>query len=170
MKKILLACLSVISLTAAAPAAAQFYLGAGIAVLDVDAQGGASDNRTIGMLTAGYKAGWFAGEAFCGGSKDCGVGALAHLEVAPGLSAFGRVSAHHMKGTIDIPGGAGGRGGAGPTASSSVSWSGWTPAIGVGMQYVSQRHFGGRVLLEQTRGVDQLDRARIVSANLLYSF
>lgn len=148
----------------------QAYLAAGFSLQNLEARG-ESDDKTIGMLTAGYRLRWFAAEAFCGGSADCGVGALGHLELAPRFSVLARVAAHHMKGSIDIPAGSGGRAAPGSTTSaSSATWSGWAPAIGVGMQYTSQGGFGGRVLLEQTRGTGQLDRARIFSASLLYSF
>lgn len=168
--------LAVILLSASSIASAQVYVGAGGSILKLQAQGIVED-KTIGMLTVGYKTRWFAGEAFCGGSTDCGAAALGHVPVGDVMSFFGRLSVRHMKGeatettliNTNAPGD--GPGGFGTFSSRTASWSGWTPGLGAGLQFARPGGgLGGRVLLEQTRSVGQLDRARLFSVSLLYSF
>lgn len=169
------------ALAIAAPAIAQPYVAAGTAGHRQEA-GGMIQTRAVLSAIAGYRAGPIAAEAFYGGSADSGVAALAHAPIGRGFSLFARVAAHRMTGEITESFCVGGGGSPGPTSSlacpgggtpanHTVSWSGWAPGIGAGVAFAPGGDgLGVRAGFEQTGSIGPLERARILSLAVTYSF
>lgn len=167
MKKILLISLVLFS----SAVTAQPYVVAGFAQTRVTA-GDLHEDRGRLTLGAGYKVGNLAGEAACTAGTDCSLAGVATMPIAGGFSAVGKAGAYYLHGSLTSPNQPAGScaGGLCAASSSTATWSGWTAGAGIGAQYSTGKAASVRVMLEQTGSVGALDRARTLSASLLYSF
>lgn len=151
---------------------AQPYVVAGFASTRNTA-GELHEERGRVVLGAGYKVGNLAGEAACTAGTACSLAGVITVPIAGGFSAVGKAGAYYLHGTLtgeNQPAGGGCLGSFCAGSSRAASWSGWTVGAGIGAQYGVNRTAALRVMLEQTGSVGPLDRARTLTASMLYSF
>lgn len=167
MKKILLISLVLFS----SAVTAQPYVVSGIAQTRATAGELHEDDGHL-VLGAGYKLGNLAVEGACAAGTNCSLAGVATVPIAGGFSAVGKAGAYYLRGSISgatVPAGDC-TSGICAGSSSTTSWSGWTAGAGIGAQYSASKAASVRLMLEQTGRVGALDRARTLSASLLYSF